>query len=212
MNEDFWWNWWVNLAVAVGTLGAVFAALFGDWFRSRFTFLQPRLLLRLTNTRGSPSVISLTSPDGSSRREDARFYHLSVVNERRWRTATQVQVHLMRIEEPNAEGADVVVWDGDVPMTWQHQQIYPSARDIGPTAETDLCSVVKDKWVQLHVLVGAFSLERWLVRRGRFTMTLTLQARAAEIDSSQIRVKITWDGMWEPGEVEMEKHLVIRQV
>ena len=25
---QFWWNWWVSLAVAIGTIGAVLVALF----------------------------------------------------------------------------------------------------------------------------------------------------------------------------------------
>lgn len=35
-NQQFWWNWVVNAAVALATLLAVLAALFGDWFRSQF--------------------------------------------------------------------------------------------------------------------------------------------------------------------------------
>jgi len=32
---QFWWNWWVNAAVAFGTLTAAFVALFGQAFRLR---------------------------------------------------------------------------------------------------------------------------------------------------------------------------------
>jgi hypothetical protein len=32
----FWWNWWLHLAVAVGTIGAVLVALFGQAFRAKF--------------------------------------------------------------------------------------------------------------------------------------------------------------------------------
>jgi hypothetical protein len=34
--SSFWWNWWINAAVAVATFLAVLVALFGQAFRAKF--------------------------------------------------------------------------------------------------------------------------------------------------------------------------------
>jgi hypothetical protein len=45
MGREFWWNWFVQLAIAIGTIGAVIVALFGNRFRA--FLLPPRLKLSL---------------------------------------------------------------------------------------------------------------------------------------------------------------------
>lgn len=43
-------DFWINVAVAVGTIGAVWATLFGKWFRAKV--FPPKLLLRLHDPEG----------------------------------------------------------------------------------------------------------------------------------------------------------------
>src|SRR5438067_5434691 len=95
---QFWWSWWVNVAIGVGTIGAVLAALFGEAVRG--WLFKPRLVLAVANALGERQQVQLTSPSGQPRQEEARFYHLRVSNSRGWPKATEVQVFLARIEEP----------------------------------------------------------------------------------------------------------------
>jgi hypothetical protein len=67
--------------------------------------------------------------------------------------------------------------------------------------------VVKGKWLQLHTLIAPNNLE--VVRRTACTLAVTVQARANESDSSILRLKIHWDGHWEDGAQEMQRHLVV---
>jgi hypothetical protein len=46
-------------------------------------------------------------------------------------------------------------------------------------------------------------------QNGRVDFWVTLQARSLEADSDPIRLKIAWDGKWDPGEKEMATHLVV---
>jgi hypothetical protein len=73
-------NLWEALT-AIGTVGAVLVALFGDWIKR--TVVPPRLDVELSNTRGLRIPVNLLSPDGSQRESEARFYHVRVSNMRR---------------------------------------------------------------------------------------------------------------------------------
>jgi hypothetical protein len=55
---------------------------------------------------------------------------------------------LLRVEEPAANGEFQIVWTGAIPLAWRHQQLYPVARAIGAPCDVDLCSIVKDKWLE----------------------------------------------------------------
>lgn len=206
---QFWWNWWVSAAVAIGTITAALVALFGQAFRSKF--FPPRLALKLSVPEGEKARVCLTwfeQGESKERWEDARYYHLRVSNKRRWSPANKVQVFLIRMEEPGPDGEPQIAWTGDVPMRWRHQEVFPPARTIGPSADCDLCSVVKGKWLELLPLIAPYNLE--VKRRQKSLVVLSLQARANEADSAILRVQISWDGGWEDGAQEMKRHIVVK--
>jgi hypothetical protein len=201
-------NWWVQVAVAVGTLGAVLVALFGQRFQAKF--FPPTLSLTLADPDGEKTKVRLTWTENNAakeRSEDARYYRLRVSNGRRWSPATQVQVVLTRVEEPTADGQFAVSWAGDVPLIWKHQPLFPPLRTVGPASEVDLCSVVKGKWLQLHPLITPFNLEA--IRRTRTSLILSVQAKANECDSGVLQLQVSWDGEWDDGAQEMKRHLVL---
>lgn len=209
--RQFWLNWGVQVAVAVATFAAVLVALFGQAFRAKF--FPPKLTVRLADPQGEKTKVRLTWVENGAqkeRSEDARYYHLAVRNDRRWSPANQVQVVLLSVEEPGADGRFVAIWTGDIPLGWRHQQVLSGARTVGPTGHVDLCSVVKTKWLQLHPLVAPFNLE--VIRRNSANLILRVQARSNEADSEVLSVRVSWDGQWHDGATEMQRHLVIRVV
>jgi hypothetical protein len=152
--------------------------------------------------------VVLNAPDGTTRETVGRWYHLRVTNERRgWSPATQVQVFLLRVEEPDAAGEYKITWVGEIPMRWRHQEASPLTRTIGYPADCDLCSVVKEKWIELHPLVVPLALNA--KRREACNLVVTLQARGLETDSNLVRVKIAWDGQWADDAEEMARHMTI---
>jgi len=209
--KEFWWSWWVNFGVAIATFAAVFVALFGEWVRAHL--FSPKLNLTLKSALGEKTKVALEWRDKNGmphqRMEDARYYHVKVSNRVRWPRATQVQVYLLRVEEPGPDGDLKLAWSGEIPIRWRHQEIHPLARTIGPPADCDLCNVVKDKWIELSPLIIPNNLNAR--KREAVTMVVSLQARANEGESEITRFQISWDGKWEDGDIEMGRHLVVKE-
>jgi len=211
MVDVAWWRVALDVAVALGTVGAVVVALFGQAFRSKF--FPPKLSLTLAGEFGEATRVAVVPPEGSGqqpRQEAARYFHLRVENMRRWSPATAVHVVLLQVEEPGPDGKLQVRWTGDVPLVWRHNNVFPPYRSVGPDVLADLFSVVKNKWLQLHTLVIPFNLD--IIRRSSTSLVLTVQARATEADSNILRVRISWDGGWEDGAQEMRRHLKVEVV
>jgi hypothetical protein len=206
---QFWLDWGIQVAAAIATLAAVFVALFGQAFRSKF--FPPQLSLRIAEAAGEKTRVTLRWVEGNTehqRLEDARYYRIHVTNARRWSPANQVHVTLLQVEEPSADGQFTVSWVGDAPLVWMHQPVLPVLRTVGPVAQADLCSVVKDKWFQLHPLIPPSNLD--VTRRSTTRMILSVQARSNEIDSSVLRLAVSWDGQWHDGSLEMQTHFTVK--
>jgi hypothetical protein len=56
-----WMNWFVQLVVAVGTVGAVVVALFSDY--SRRKLCPPQLSLALHKPHGEKTIVGLKPPE-----------------------------------------------------------------------------------------------------------------------------------------------------
>jgi hypothetical protein len=204
-------------------LATIIVALFGEWIRAKL--FAPKLQLKLRDERGEKqnAGIQWMNADGTTgaRHELARYYHIKVSNGTRWRPATNVQVFLTQVAEPGPDGDFKTSWVGDIPLQWRHQQAYPAARTIGSAIDCDLCNVVKDKWIELSPLIVPNNLlTRRKLPENRLTrqptnwstnMVVTLQARANEGESAITRFLISWDGEWEDGDIEMAKHLVVKE-
>ena len=203
---EFWMGWIAQVLIAVGTIAAVFVALFGGWLRGRLA--PPKLVLMLINAVGVKTPVQLAAPDGSTRKALGRWYHLRVSNKRRWSPATQVQVFLLSVEEPDASGEFKVKWIGEIPIRWRDQEIKPLTRTIGHAEDIDLCSVVETKWLELHPLIVPYALDA--KRRTACRLFVTLQARSIEADSDLLRVAISWNGKWADDEKEMAQHMVVK--
>lgn len=202
---QFWTNWIVQFAVAIGTLAAAIIALFGGWLRAHI--VPPKLQLSLQNVRGVHSPCILTSPDGVQRESESRWYHAKVENLKRWSPATQTQVLLLNIEEPDAAGRYQSIWAGAMPLKWRSFGYLSGGRTVGYPVECDLCSVVRDGWIEIHPVVVEFPMKAQRTAASKFI--LTLQARSVETDSNILRVEIVWDGNWAVGTDEMARHMVL---
>lgn len=206
-----WMNWRVQALVAFATVAAVVVALFGE--RIRLKIWPPELSLSLTEPHGDRTPVSVISTDENGvqheRVEDARYYRLWLSNGRRWSPANQVQVVLLRIEQPSSDGGRfITTWTGDVPLTWTNQPLYGLLRTIGPPAQIDLCTVVKGKWLELHPLLQPNNLTRQY--RQPTKLILSIQAKSNEVDSPVLRIQVSWDSQWHDGAQEMAQHLVVK--
>ncbi len=208
MNQDahFWLNWAVQLLGVVGTLLVAVIALFGEAIRGKL--LPPRLSLALRSKVGEKGQFRY--PTNGAAHEgviNARYYHVTVSNARRWSQAKETQVFLTLLEEECIGGGARVVWVGQIPMSWRHREISPLVRTIGADADCDLCCADQNGRLQLMPLIIPLNLKHtW---EGRFVLWLTLQAKSHLADSPPLRLKISWDGEWHDGDLEMSERLKI---
>jgi len=95
-------------------------------------------------------------------------------------------------------------------MNWRHQEVHPVARTIGAASDCDFVRVVKGKGIALLPLVFPFNLEHTFETACVFVASL--QVRANEADSAMTQIKVSWDGEWHDGDLEMASHLVVKDV
>jgi len=137
------------IVAAVGVLGTwalAALALWGDWFRSQFRFLRPRLILE---------PVGLGDIVQQNNGPKARYYFLRVRNMRPGRlpAAHEAQVLITRVDREDAAGQPTPAFAETVPLKWVRQEIYPLLRTIGPDAEANLLWVREDGWFQFEPIV-----------------------------------------------------------
>ncbi|PYT66223.1 MAG: hypothetical protein DMG39_27225 [Acidobacteria bacterium] len=50
---------------------------------------------------------------------------------------------------------------------------------------------------------------RW---QGKCRFVACVQVRSSQADSKVLRVQVSWDGLWEDGDTEMQRHLVVEEL
>ena len=204
-SQQFWWNWWVNLAVATGTLLTVAVALFGEKLRAKL--FPPVLRMRLLRKEGEKTELRNQSGQYI---DDVRYYHLKVWNERRWSTAEQVQVYLTRIDEPGPSGKYQLAWSGEVPLRWRDQEFVPLLQTIGAAKDCDFFMVQKKGGLWLMPLITPNNMKAR--KEGKCRFLVWVQARSDQADSEIMRIQVSWDGLWEYGDTEMQRHLEVEDL
>lgn len=224
-DPDFWWNWPVNLGVAIGTLLAVAAALFGSWFQDRY--FPAVLILKLVSKHGERTVIEGPDAAGYPGESAARFYHIRITNKRRRALANNTLIYMTRIEERIGDGQYKEMWLGNIPLGWRHPDIFSGGQVVGPHVDSDLFSITHGVWnpklpgmvakmqrpfLTLYPVSRANNLAPYFHRDGPSDIRLTLQARSNEVDSKVYIVVIRWNGIWAESEDEMAVNLSITLV
>ena len=206
---------WTDVATAIGTVGAVVVALFGNFLPRLF---PPKLSVRLANPLGVRQQVQVIYPGGAipaTFETAARYYQLEAANSRRWVKAHNVRVMLLKIEQRTTVGW-VEAWSGGgIPLVWQHQDALGSVRTLGPAPLADLFHVVQDRDAhgsRALVLMPSFAPRGVeLVFTVGCDLRVTVPAQSDEADSKPLVVTIHWDGQWEDGTTEMGNHVRLEQ-
>lgn len=201
--SQYLWYMVVQALVAVGTVGAVAVALV-QVFRGKLW--PPKLKFALRSDLGEKTKYSSPAPGQAP---DVRYYHLRLRNERSWSPATQLSVHLTRIDQPGPDDTFQIDWTGDVPIACRDQSIYPLKQTVGSPIEYDICSVGKNPAVLriFPVIVPNNLTAQW---RGPVKLNLMLQVKCSENSSATASLQISWDGTWHDDDTEMQKHFRIK--
>jgi hypothetical protein len=191
MSPGFWWNWYVQLAVAVGTVGAVIVAIYSI-FRKRL----PRLDFGLLRPKGERTRLTDTG-------EDVRYYHLRVWNENRFVPGDDAQVFITRIEDLHRK----TIWLGNLPLRWRDQEFVPLFQKVGSEKHADLCRIGQQNGLTLLPL---YEPNNFTVNYpGRCHLILWVQARSNQADSDPLKVEINWNGIWDDDDKTMLDHITI---
>ncbi|MHB8512434.1 MAG: hypothetical protein ACYDCC_09650 [Actinomycetota bacterium] len=194
-------QFWVDVAVAFGTIAAVIVALFGPGLRA--WLVPPRLSIRLVSSEGWATP--MLDPQGNEQK--GMYFFVQASNARRWSSAIGVRILLLQVEEAEPGDSFMVTWTGEIPLSWRYKEIHPLDRVVGPDASVDLCSVGEHGDLLLHLVITPYNLP--LQRRGPTNLILTLQAKGNNAESPTLRIKISWDGRWHAGIKEMQRNLKI---
>jgi hypothetical protein len=202
MNEDCkaWFELGIQFAVAAATVGAVWAALFGRWFQSKFQ--PPKLRLSVQDPNGDRRMSEF---DGQP--TEAIWCHIRVENERRYSPATFVEVRLLAIEEFDAAEQPFVVWTGESQLSWRSQdRLRKTPLTMGPPYDCDLFVLARE-----FLLIRPTADTPRLYKNACHTI-VTLKAFSLEADSPAVKVRIDWDGGWPTGTPETQRHLRFRVI
>lgn len=210
----FWLDWGVQFLVAAGTLGAVYAALFGDSFRAK----RVKLRASIENSLGvyTPTRTQVVGVRGGNvtfggyNAGEARYYQLRVSNASRRFPAHRVDVWLLRIDQFGEDGG-VQTWTGEIPLIWQHQNHLPGPRIVGNSANVDLFAISgemtsRNRVLDLQLQIGALNAPK--EHREACKLLLTIQVRSDESNSAESRIRVEWDGQWECDDDAMSQHVI----
>jgi hypothetical protein len=170
----FWWDWGVQVAVAVGTLAVAFAAVFGDWLKAKFV----KLSLSIEHPEGVPSPTQQSHIDGerifAGAQRQARFFQLRVSNSGRFGRAHRVYVYLLAVDDIEEQ-------------TKTTCRVHARSGIL-----LTRIAVFEDGELMLQPMIPALAL------RIRYTLKcrliLTVQARSDEAKSPEMRILVGWDG------------------
>jgi hypothetical protein len=178
---------WVSELGITAQVFIAIVAIYGEKIRGRLS--RPRLHIMLLNVEGDRepkeiggSIVTVT------------YHRLQIRNTTRYSVANEVQVFVTKIERREATGDIRTEFSGAAPLAWQHQALYPNARNIGHStlAFVDL----------LYLSPGTIHLASVEPRpeslggdwRGELHFWITVMARGLNAESKSVRLEIRHEG------------------
>jgi hypothetical protein len=186
--------------IAFGTVAVAVLAIWGDWFRS---YLAPLALTLSEHTLdGEPTRFA------SGAR--AMFYHLKVINQRRWLPAQNCRVMLVGLSRRDPSGVFqpvpmAVSWQ----FVWAPAEFTPSTitllreqvLDFGYLVESDT-KFVPRLYATPFNFQGFVSADE--------AVRYQLQIEAVNFTSPIYVVEVAWDGVWDYVPATMKHHLPVK--
>ena len=200
------------LKIILGAVSAL-AGIVGVIWTIVWAIRGPKLNLSLLDTRGD-----LTRFGDSPQAPKAYFYHLRIVNNRKW-TATNVRVKVTKISRSSGLGLQrlpvCLIW-----ATHPGPKLYlmdvlgldEEACNLGYISQEDcvfkLDAMDPARFAQSYKWPPNF--EGFLSKGEKLWLELVAVGENAR--SNVLCLEIAWDGEWQDNPEEMQKHLVIKTI
>jgi hypothetical protein len=192
-----------SFLTAIGTIAVAVLAIWGE--KVREVLASPKVSFFLRD-----QAASFTHTGDQKKRA---YWHIDVVNHRKWSPVKNIRLLVTGIEKKGADGA---FYHQPLPvpvqLTWSHPQFH----ELSPTViARDVCDLGyleqgADRFVpSLYIMPNNF---RGFVIKGE-AMRLAITAYADNYASTlPLVLEIAWDGEWGEDVGEMRRHLVVNQV
>lgn len=204
---------WPAWLTAIGTILVAILAIWGDWAKARIA--GPRLTLVPHNLQGEATRLRRRGPlanGGHAPQEiPAVYFHLRVVNRRRWAPAHKVKVLLVGILRRGQDGEfrrDPI--NVHQQLTWAPAELSEIMPTITSDRILDLGFLTQEGFtVTTYVTPNNF---RGTVRANE-AIRIELQVEADDYHSDRrYSYEIGWDGTWTADATQLAQHISVREL
>ena len=200
----------VNAVMALATVAAVMAALFGEWLRG--VLFPLKLALELVPPTRTEVRAQQAPPPADQPRRYAWYFGLRVRNQRRWRSARNCQVVLKNIYRPGennlpqVEGMSI-----PLPFHWAVVPVAPLFLTVrAEGAVVNFGMLEKGKNFEPVLLSRTLNF-RHTVRPGEEAW-FEVEVQAADLLMPETRFyKVSWDGEWADDAEGIKEHVKITE-
>lgn len=199
----------INAFTALGTVAVAVLAIWGDWLKARLVPVRLRLVPH--NTRGTLTMFNTQRP--------VIYYHLKIINERRWLAARSCRVLLKALAR---RGPDLMFHPEPLPVPFQFMwapfESTPALVTIQKEQVLDFGFIMEpaaqgSQTTQFVPALYSYPNDfRGYVGPGE-AVRYSLEIEAdSYLSPTYAVVEVAWDGRWLPDLDKMSQSLVIREV
>ena len=192
----------IDSTVAIGTLAVAVLAIWGEWIRS--VLAPAKLTIRPHTLKGDPT---------SSRGFQLMYYHLKVVNERRWLPVTNCRVLLKGLSRRRPDGHfHAVPMAVPLQFVWAPAEVTPPVITVQSEHILDFGFVSEDSNRFAPVLYSYANNFEGYVGPNE-AVRFHIEIEASNFSSTRYQVfEVSWDGTWSHDPTVMACHLIIREI
>jgi hypothetical protein len=191
--------------IAFGTVAVAVLAIWGDWVRSKLAPLKLSIILPMRI--GDPTTF--TGPAGTVGTR-VMFYHLRVINQRRWLAAENCRVMLVGLSRRDPSNIfQPLPLPVPLQLVWAPAELMPPSITITREQVLDLGYVIENEDRFVPRIYGIPNNFQGFVGANE-AVRLQLQIEAVNFSSPIYVVEVAWDGQWSYDPETMNRHLPIR--
>jgi hypothetical protein len=191
---------WFNLLGTIATWLAVIVAVCGD--RIRLCLFKPTIRIN----EHAPDKNKITTSDGVQPvlNEELWYYHLAICNKRKT-PAKNTIVYLTQIEEVISKKTKILVWEGEIPLTWHYGFLYKyMSRDIGSEQICDIISIGETSGIQVMTMVKPNNMPKYGNQEVHLNLTIKVKSDQTIVKAE---IGIKWNGEWHGEKDKMSKNI-----
>jgi hypothetical protein len=208
------WDWHLIFRglAAVGTLIVAVLAIWGDWFRN--ILAGPDLIIMPHNFRGNITTLNFRREgDVTISSVRAIYYHLKVVNNKKWVTAKNCRVVITDIHKKGPDGnfhrLPLVV---PLQLVWTPAELAPVLQTFGDQEICDFGRLIEGDvafYPTLYAIPNNFLGSVGVNEAVRYTLNI----KAENFISTKVWVvEVSWDGTFSDNMDIMERSLIVKNI